>query len=461
MHNTNGSSEQPLNTPFDQLREWFDARRQELEIPGAALGVIQGEVVEAIGLGVAHIATGNPVTTSTPFRVASLTKILTAGALAAVAERTDRSLHAPISAWYPGFTLADTEVAAHITMEQLLSHGAGWSDVTWADEVAADLTLDDVARDIASTTQVSAPGELFNYSNSSFMLAGHILALTTGLSYEEAVTKLILEPLAMNRSGFSQADFVELTIAPGHTTGDDGLKPTDPWEVAPAFNPAGGLVTTVEDLLRFVGFHAGIPSAGSYLSDDSRREMQEPHGPGGSLGPTIAESIGIGWMLAEADRHRVAMSFGSDSGAAAGMAVVTDAGFGVVVLTNADAGLLLATETIGKALTLFLGEALTTVTPVSVTEEELSSLVGTYAIPNDLTFEVRVAGGEAEIIASASDQEVSILSGPLEVLTPSIAVFAVHGMPVMIDFIRDEDGTVGWIRSFARLAPRVRHRGSA
>jgi hypothetical protein len=84
------------------------------------------------------------------------------------------------------------------------------------------------------------------------------------------------------------------------------------------------------------------------------------------------------------------------------------------------------------------------------------ALEGTYAIPGDLAFEIRVVEGEVEIAAYAGDQMVPDLSGPVTMISPAIGTLAVNGMPILIDFVRDEDGTVGWIRSFARLAPRTR-----
>ncbi len=457
MPESMAATDQPMESRFDELRGWFEARMRELEIPGAALGIVHGDFVRTVGLGVANSTTGIPVTSTTAFRVASLTKILTASALVAVANETDLRLDAPIATWYPGFTLADPKITATVTIEQLLSHSAGWADTPWPEGDAASLTLADVTGDVASSAQLCAPGQLFNYSNSSFLLAGHILAIATGLSYEEAIARLLLQPLTMTNSGFSPTDVSQVPVAPGHITGETRLEPIDPWHNPAAFNPAGGLLSTVDDLLRFVRFQTGtMPADMVPLSDAQRLTMQEPHGPGGSLGPTIADAIGLGWMLTNAGSHRVAMSFGSDSAAAAGMAIVADAGFGVAVLANADPGLLLATESVERALDLLVRAKPVPMTPVALTADDLQALVGTYKIPDDLDFEVRIDEGAVAIAAYAGDQLVPDLSGPVTMVSPAIGSLTVKGMPILIDFVRDKDGTVGWIRSFARLAPRTR-----
>jgi CubicO group peptidase (beta-lactamase class C family) len=456
MQESMSTTDQPMESRFDELRAWFETRMKELGIPGAALGVVRGDFTQALGLGVADQTTGIPVTTSTAFRVASLTKILTASALVAVANKTGLRIDAPIATWYPGFRLADTGVPAAVTIEQLLSHSAGWADTPWPESDAANLTLADVVDDVASSVQLCAPGQLFNYSNSSFLLAGHILATTTGITYEEAITKLLLQPLTMTNSGFSPVDVSQVVVAPGHTAEDTGMKPITRWEHHAAVNPAAGLLSTVDDLLRFVSFQSGtMPAEMVPLSDAQRLTMQEPHGPGGSLGPTIADAIGLGWMLTNVGRHRVAMSFGSDTGAAAGMAIVTDAGFGVVVLANAELGLLLATETVRRAIDIFLGANSVPLTPSALTADDLNALEGTYEIPGDLTFEVSVDEDEVQITASADDQMVSDISGPVTMISPVIGSLTVNGMPILIDFVRDGVGPIGWIRSFARLAPRT------
>lgn len=160
-------------------------------------------------------------------------------------------------------------------------------------------------------------------------------------------------------------------------------------------------------------------------------------------------------MLTNAGSHRVAMSFGSDSGAAAGMAIVADAGFGIVVLANADAGLLLATETLSRACAIFLGTPLAEIAPVALTTEDLQALVGTYEIPGDFAFEVAIVEGNVEITAYAGGQKIPDIGGRLMMLSPVIGSLTVQGMQILIDFVRDEHGIVNWIRFFARLAPRT------
>jgi CubicO group peptidase (beta-lactamase class C family) len=261
----------------------------------------------------------------------------------------------------------------------------------------------------------------------------------------------------MTNSGFTQAEVSHLTVAAGHSDGEAGLEPNDPWAITPAFNPAGGLLSTVDDMLKFVAFHAGITTpTPAPVDDEGRLEMQRVQGPGGSLGPIRAESMGLGWMLTGAGDHRVAMSFGSDSGAAAGMAVVAERDFGVVVLANSDPGLQLATECISKAMDIYFHSPLPSAPRIALAQEERDALVGTYAIPNDLAFEISVTGTNVTLVGKAGDEIVPPLTGPLEMLTPTLGQFMVGNMPVLIDFIPDEEGRIGWIRSFARIAPRVR-----
>jgi CubicO group peptidase (beta-lactamase class C family) len=442
--------------PFSSLQEWFIARMTELNIPGAVLGVIYQDVIERVGLGVANLTTQAPVTTSTAFRVASLTKILTATGIMQLIGEHDATLDDPIATWYPAFRVADHEATTSATMRHLLSHSGGWADAPWPDGDISALTLADVAGDNASAPQLATPGALFNYSNSSFLLAGHILAMAAGTSYEDAITSRVLQPLGMDRSGFSQVDFEGFTIAAGHTEGETGLEPNDPWSIAPAFNPAGGLLSTVDDLLRFVAFFADNAQQETLpLTTDQRRSMLQPQGPGGSLGPIAADAIGLGWTLTQAGEHQVAMSFGSDSGAAAGMAVVAGQRFGVVILANSDPGLQLATETVGKAMECYFQASLPAVRRVDLTPADLAATVGTFAIPGDLSFELRLEGTDVYMTSRAGSEIVPPLTGPVDMLSPTLGRMQVGTMPILIDFIHDATGRITAIRQFARLAPRV------
>ena len=445
-----------MDERFDALTAWLEERMARMDVPGAALGVFQGGEVRSTGLGVADVRTNEPVDSDTVFQLASLTKIFTASGIVHIGSNAGLDLSAPIACWYPPFAVSDPTVTEKATMAHLLSHSAGWADLLEPGSDSATDALDHYVEQMASFPQIAQPGRLFNYSNSSYLLAGHILATITDEPYETAVKNLVLSPLGLAHIGFEREDLAGLVVASGHAPSQDGMKTLDAWEVPKAAWPAAGLHGTVDDLLRFVQYHAGAfaPQAIPLLEAD-RLRMQSLHGPGGSVGVMAVDGFGLGWMRVDIGGRQVLMSMGSDAGQAAAMAFVPDGTFGIVVLANAESGLFLANDTLAEAFALFLDARRSELVPIALESDELAATEGSFAIPNDLTFAVTSGESGLEIATSAGGQPVPDLSGPLTMIEIGRGYIDRGGSPLLYDFVRADSGDVDWVRFAGRLAPRM------
>ena len=213
-----------MDERFDALTAWLEEWMTRLDVPGATVGVFQGSEVRSNGLGVADIRTNEPVRPDTVFQLASLTKIFTASGIVAAASNAGLDLSAPIAAWYPSFAVSDPTVTETATMTHLLSHSAGWADMLEPHSDSATDTLAHYVEQMASFPQITQPGALFNYSNSSYLLAGHILATVTGEPYETSVKNLVLSPLGLTHTGFERDDLTGLAVASCHAPSEDGMR---------------------------------------------------------------------------------------------------------------------------------------------------------------------------------------------------------------------------------------------
>ncbi len=98
---------------------------QDLHIPGLALGIVQGnQTLYLKGFGSAD-PSGRPVTPQTPFRLASVSKPLTAIAVMQLVERGLVELDAPVQRYLPWFRVADEAASASLTLRHLLYHTSG------------------------------------------------------------------------------------------------------------------------------------------------------------------------------------------------------------------------------------------------------------------------------------------------------------------------------------------------
>jgi CubicO group peptidase (beta-lactamase class C family) len=228
-------------------------------IPGMIWGVVvDGQVAHLGSTGVADRASKAAVTPETAFRIASMTKSVTALAVMKLRDEGRLSLEDPVSRWIPAFeTMArPTRDTPPITIRQLLSHNAGLpEDNPWGDQQlsATDAMLDEwLAKGIPFSTP---PGTRYEYSNYAFALLGRVVTKASGVPYEQYVHDAILAPLHMDASTFRFADVPVARRAVGYRLEPDGTYAEEPPLPHGAFGAMGGLLTTASDLGRYVAFH--------------------------------------------------------------------------------------------------------------------------------------------------------------------------------------------------------------
>jgi len=268
--------------PQDQLAEIVREARARSGVPAVTAGLLVGERAE--------FAADGPVEIDTPFRIASITKWFTASLAALLLD-----LDAPAG---PG-----GESAA-----RLLSHTA----------------------DLRQNSRQLLPEEcrgLWSYSNAGFVFAGDACAAAAGMSYSTAVQERLLDPLGLENTAFEQPG----TAAPGHVPdGAMGHRPAPEVVYPERRRPAGGLWSTVGDLLRFAAHQLG--RAGPL----SAAQLAAVHKP-------RAEALGgrycLGCWSRELDGGRLAFDHeGSVGGYQSLLLVVPGEETALAVLTNSWRG---------------------------------------------------------------------------------------------------------------------------
>ena len=150
--------------------------------------------------------------------------------------------------------------------------------------------------------QIAPLGAYFSYNNGAVCLAGRVIEAVTGQTYEAAVTELVLEPLGLEQTSFFPEEIMTKAFAVGHGAPQDDPRGEPvvlaPWALPRSANPAGGLIASVNDMLRYARFHLGDGTADGrrVLRAESLRRMQTPLGPGGSvpgLGEIRLEAVGV------------------------------------------------------------------------------------------------------------------------------------------------------------------------
>ena len=248
-----------LQKAFPMVDEIFRRYAADKQIPGMVWGiVIDGQLAHLGTFGVQDLTTKAPVTETTAFRIASMTKSFTVLAILKLRDQGKLSLEDPVSKWIPEFAHIElpTSDSAPLKIRQLMSHSAGLpEDNPWADQqlAASEADLTQWLRQgIAFSTP---PGTRYEYSNYAFGLLGRIVTKASGIPYDHYVQREILSKLHMDSTTFEFSLVPKERRAIGYRLQPDGTYLEEPPLPQGAFGSAGGLLTTADDLGRYVAFH--------------------------------------------------------------------------------------------------------------------------------------------------------------------------------------------------------------
>lgn len=180
---------------------YVDREMAEQNIPGAAVTVIAGgEQVLNKGYGLADVERGVPVDPDrSRFLVGSQAKLFTAQAALQLVHAGKLDLDADVNTYLRDFTIADTFPGRPVTLRHLLTHTAGFDE---SDMVGFLTHREPLAEGLAryQPARVRAPGSGVVYNNYALALAGHLVELAAGVSYDDYVDTHVFGPLGMNDS---------------------------------------------------------------------------------------------------------------------------------------------------------------------------------------------------------------------------------------------------------------------
>jgi CubicO group peptidase (beta-lactamase class C family) len=181
------------------------------------------------------------------YKIASITKPITATAIFQLHEKKQLSLNDPIGKFIPDFKNGSV-----ITIKHLLSHTSGIPDIssleTFQELKNTPTTSKQTASLIKNFDLVFGPGSKHEYSSSNYLLLSYIIELVSGITYEEYIHQNILKPLNMNDSFFYPVDQNKTNIAHGYVKEHDAIKEA-PFLHMSWPKGSGGLYSKPRDLL--------------------------------------------------------------------------------------------------------------------------------------------------------------------------------------------------------------------
>jgi CubicO group peptidase (beta-lactamase class C family) len=305
--------------------------------------------------------------------------------------------------------------------------------------------------------QQVTPVGVFSYNNASLTLAGRVIEVVTGKPYATSVHEVLFVPLRMTHSAFDAADVLYERLAAGHTVRDGR-----PALVRTRFgegrngDPAGGVRSTVNDLLRYARFHLGDGTAadGSRLLPGAALvAMREPRVAMGPLG-----HVGLSWFLEDRGGTWLASHGGATVAHMSQLVLVPSRGAALVILTNGANGARLCGELQEWLLSGWLGLPPRRAPTLLERQPDLAPYAGRYWAPLS---DVELAPDDGALVMRLT-WKGSVAERPtpppvrLVFSAPDTVIATVPAGPAPTgDFLRDDDGSVAYFRWGSRARRKV------
>lgn len=215
-------------------------------LSGTLVVVHDGKTVFRESYGLADHEQGVPNESETRSCIASISKPMTALAVAHLAHQERLGLSDPVSTWIDDFPSGDD-----ITLMHLLNHTAGVPHrVTVPNEEIAPTTPEEMVQRVREKGLLYEPGMGNTYSSAGYTVLARIIELATEKSYDEAMRELVFEPLGMSSTSHPDGKMLLPRRARSYLHGPDGLE-NAPLKDLSFLAGGGSLHSTADDVARF------------------------------------------------------------------------------------------------------------------------------------------------------------------------------------------------------------------
>ena len=340
---------QQTNTlDFAAIDNYVTSQMQSDQIPGLALGIVQGNsIVHLRGFGVAN-ATGQAVTATTSFIMGSISKSFTALAIMQLVEKGQIELDTPVIRYIPWFRMRDTEASNKITIRDLLNQVSGIPSYAGAKSLAENgtATLEQRVQEL-STVDVTAPvGKTFQYSEDNYVVLGLIIQAVSGQSYAQYIQQHIFAPLQMHHSFISQTDAMRNGMATGHLWWF-GMPVAANLPYPADSLPASFIISSAEDMTHYliVQMNNGSYGSTSILEPAGIAELHRP-APAAVI-PLTGDHYAMGWVVGSHRGTAVIWHGGDVANFHADMVIVPQKQLGIILMDNVN-NALIQLEELGK-----------------------------------------------------------------------------------------------------------------
>ncbi len=295
-------------------------------IPGLQIAVVKyGLILKKANYGYANLEDRVPVTDSTRFSIASMSKAFTCAGILLLMEDGKLSLDDSVGKYLDSLPA----VWSGITLRMLMNHTSGlWDDWDNKDDIFFYTNDTDSSFLTAFKTQPLKfrPGQGFSYSCGPFLL-GLVIAKVSGESYPDFMKHRIFEKLGMTNSCINDADSIIPNRAAGYIMKDQKIVHGRQISAVAQARGDVGVLTTLTDMLKW---YTALQDT-SLLKQSSIDLMFSP----GLLNDSSKIAYGLGWYLGPFRDHALISHTGAfRTGYSSVMDMYPEDHVGIIILSN-------------------------------------------------------------------------------------------------------------------------------
>jgi CubicO group peptidase (beta-lactamase class C family) len=319
---------------------------QAFQVPGVAVGIVKdGKLIFAKGYGLREAGKPGRIDADTLFQIGSNTKAFTAAALAILVDEGKLHWDDKVIDYLPQFRLYDSYVTREFTIRDLLTHrsglGLGAGDLMFFP--ATDMTREEIIHGLRYLKPASSFRSAYAYDNLLYMVAGQIIPVITGRSWEDFLTDRILGPLHMAPCAASYGRITDRSnLAAPHVVINGKIEAVAVQNMD-AIGPAGTINCSIRGMSQWLmtQLAAGkTPSGQPLFTAERSQEMWTVTTPV-AVNPVLSamygthfSGYGLGWFLSDTHGYQRVNHTGGVLGTVTWVSMIPELHLGVLVFTN-------------------------------------------------------------------------------------------------------------------------------
>jgi CubicO group peptidase (beta-lactamase class C family) len=329
----------------DSLDNYILQGIKDWNVPGLSIVIVKdNKVVWMKGYGVRDLDSKKPVDENTLFMIASNTKLFTGSSLAMLETQGKISLDDQITKYFPSYRLYDSTSTKLVSIRDMLSHHIGTKtfegDFTFWN---TSLSREEIMRRMRYLKPPFHFRQEFGYCNSCFLVAGQVIPVVTGETWEHFVQNHFLGPLGMDHTlvlstGVAEQSDVATPYSTAYTNQISKV-PYDNWN---NLAPAASIVSNINDLSHwlFMQLDSGRYQGKEIISWQALQKTRIAntwiHSVMSDKYPTHFTGYGLGLNMQDYAGRQVYWHTGGAGGMVSNVCFVPEEKLGIAILTNND-----------------------------------------------------------------------------------------------------------------------------